>query len=144
ADSDSNIVRGLIAILQSAYDGMTAAGILSFDIQAVFRQLNLQQHISPQRRNGLRGMVERIQLLARKHAVTSGLPAEDTAASPGTVLPLCPAPRFDVQQIRRQFPVLNRPLGDGRFPVWLDSGASSQKPACVIEKEREVEEQYYA
>lgn len=144
ADSDSNIVRGLIAILQSAYDGMTAAGILSFDIQAVFRQLNLQQHISPQRRNGLRGMVERIQLLARKHAVTSGLPAADSAASPGTVLPLCPAPRFDVQQIRRQFPVLNRPLGDGRFPVWLDSGASSQKPACVIEKEREVEEQYYA
>ena len=64
ADSDSNIVRGLIAILQSAYDGLTAAEILTYDIQAVFRQLNLQQHISPQRRNGLRGMVERIQLIA--------------------------------------------------------------------------------
>ncbi|MFM7865961.1 MAG: SufS family cysteine desulfurase [Planctomycetaceae bacterium] len=144
ADSDSNIVRGLIAILQSAYDGMSAAEILRFDIQAVFRQLNLQQHISPQRRNGLRGMVERIQLLAQRYAVTANMPntAIDSEHSPA--LPLCPAPKFDALQIRRQFPVLNRPLGDGRFPVFLDSGASAQKPACVIEKEREVEEQYYA
>lgn len=144
ADSDSNIVRGLIAILQSAYDGMTAVEILRFDIQAVFRQLSLQQHISPQRRNGLRGMVERIQLLAQRYAVTRFEPSVPADSKTSPALPLCPAPAFDPLQIRRQFPVLNRPLGDGLFPVFLDSGASAQKPACVIEKEREVEEQYYA
>lgn len=144
ADSDSNIVRGLIAILQSAYDGMTAVEILRFDIQAVFRQLSLQQHISPQRRNGLRGMVERIQLLAQRYAVTRFEPSVPADSKTIPALPLCPAPAFDPLQIRRQFPVLNRPLGDGLFPVFLDSGASAQKPACVIEKEREVEEQYYA
>jgi len=143
ADSDSNIVRGLIAILQSAYDGLTAAEILTYDIQAVFRQLNLQQHISPQRRNGLRGMVERIQLIAGRHAVIASAQAAENVSLPAP-LPLCPAPRFDALHVRRQFPVLNRPLGDGLFPVYLDSGASAQKPACVIAKEREVEEQYYA
>jgi cysteine desulfurase/selenocysteine lyase len=69
ADSDSNIVRGLIAILEAAYNGKSAREILQYDIDAVFQRLNLQQHISPQRRNGLRGMVERIMKLARLHLV---------------------------------------------------------------------------
>ncbi|MCG8648620.1 MAG: cysteine desulfurase [Pirellulales bacterium] len=43
-----------------------------------------------------------------------------------------------------EFPVLQHPLPDGGRPVFLDSGASAQKPALVIDKEREVEEQYYA
>jgi cysteine desulfurase / selenocysteine lyase len=47
-------------------------------------------------------------------------------------------------QIRLQFPVLNRPLASGQLPVYLDSGASAQKPQVVIDKEREVEEQYFA
>ncbi|MGZ0172409.1 MAG: aminotransferase class V-fold PLP-dependent enzyme [Planctomycetales bacterium] len=56
---------------------------------------------------------------------------------------------FDVDAVRRDFPILNRPLEQGRhrtgmLPVFLDSAASAQKPACVIEKEREVEEQYFA
>lgn len=56
---------------------------------------------------------------------------------------------FDVAAVRRDFPILNRPLKDGRrrkgmLPAFLDSAASAQKPACVIEKEREVEEQYFA
>lgn len=56
---------------------------------------------------------------------------------------------LDVEAVRRDFPILNRPLEDGRhrkgkLPVFLDSAASAQKPACVIEKEREVEEQYFA
>lgn len=40
--------------------------------------------------------------------------------------------------------MLNRSLPSGRQPVYLDSGASAQKPTVVIEKEREVEEQYFA
>jgi cysteine desulfurase/selenocysteine lyase len=62
--------------------------------------------------------------------------------------PLIESP-FDVEAVRRDFPILNRPLEQGRHrkgmvPVFLDSAASAQKPACVIEKEREVEEQYFA
>lgn len=56
---------------------------------------------------------------------------------------------FDVDAVRRDFPILNRPLEQGRhrkgqLPVFLDSAASAQKPACVIAKEREVEESYFA
>ncbi|MCA9037881.1 MAG: SufS family cysteine desulfurase [Planctomycetaceae bacterium] len=51
---------------------------------------------------------------------------------------------FDVEEIRSQFPVLMRPLPGGLTSAYLDSGASAQKPVCVIEKEREVEEQYFA
>lgn len=51
---------------------------------------------------------------------------------------------FDVDAIRSQFPVLNQDLGKGIWPAYLDSGASAQKPQVVIDKEREVEEQYFA
>lgn len=60
-----------------------------------------------------------------------------------------PAGTLDVDAVRRDFPILNRLLEQGRhrkgtLPVFLDSAASAQKPSCVIEKEREVEEQYFA
>lgn len=151
ADSDSNIVRGLIAILQAAYSGKTARQIVEFDILQVFRQLHLQQHISPQRRNGLRGMVERILTLANSHleSTTSRSVKTQLSSSPPAPLPSSPAASgsvvaFDAEQIRQQFPVLCQQLPNGRRPVYLDSGASAQKPRCVIQKEREVEEQYFA
>ena len=52
--------------------------------------------------------------------------------------------QLDAESIRRQFPVLNQQLEKGRRPIYLDSAASAQKPAVVIAKEREVEEQYFA
>ena len=153
ADSDSNIVRGLIAILETAYNGKSAREILKYDIDGVFLRLNLQQHISPQRRNGLRGMVDRIMKLARLHLVSSG--NYDDSNVPMFVRQDCssdPAPRIaspnltvlNGEEIRRQFPVLCQTLLSGSRPVFLDSGASAQKPQCVIDKEREVEEQYFA
>ena len=59
------------------------------------------------------------------------------------------APPLDVEAVRRDFPILNRPFEQGRhrkgtLPVFLDSAASAQKPKCVIEREREVEERYFA
>ena len=56
---------------------------------------------------------------------------------------------FDVEQVRQDFPILNRPLETGRHrlgqpPAFLDSASSAQKPSCVIDHEREVEECYYA
>jgi cysteine desulfuration protein SufE len=64
-DSDAHIVRGLIAILFAAYSGKSAREILSTDVLAVFEQLGLREHLTPQRSNGLRSMVERIRADAR-------------------------------------------------------------------------------
>lgn len=150
ADSDSSIVRGLIAILLAAYHEKSPQQILDFDIVGVFQRLHLQQHISPQRRNGLRGMVDRIHALARNRlpvgataGVTSG---KAVRPSPVRSLSIQSAPfePLRAEEVRRQFPVLNRLLPSGRRPVYLDSGASAQKPQVVIDKEREVEEQYFA
>lgn len=54
------------------------------------------------------------------------------------------AESFDVSAIRRDFPILHKPLPKGLPLVYLDTAASAQKPAIVIEKEREVYENYYA
>jgi cysteine desulfurase / selenocysteine lyase len=64
ADSDANIVRGLIALLQQIYSGQQAGAILAFDAQAFFSRLGLDEHLSMTRRNGLVAMVERIRQIA--------------------------------------------------------------------------------
>ena len=56
-DSDAHIVRGLAAIVLSAYNGRTPAEIAEFDIEAWFAKLDLVSHLSPTRGNGLRAMV---------------------------------------------------------------------------------------
>ena len=66
ADSDSAIVKGLVSILWRVYSGQPAAGILSFDIEKLLTDLELDQHLTMNRRNGLVGMVDRIKTLARK------------------------------------------------------------------------------
>lgn len=64
-DSDAHIVRGLLAILVSVYSGRTAAEILDTDALGVFRRLQLEEHLTPQRSNGLKSFVERIRSDAR-------------------------------------------------------------------------------
>ena len=66
ADSDSTIVRGLIAILRSVYANQTPRDVLAFDIEELLRRLELDQHLSLGRRNGLEGMVTRVKQLAIK------------------------------------------------------------------------------
>jgi cysteine desulfuration protein SufE len=66
ADSDSIIVKGLIAVLLAIYSGRTPEEILSIDIDALFAQLGLKEHLSARRRNGLGAMVKRIQSLAEQ------------------------------------------------------------------------------
>ncbi|MGB5734799.1 MAG: SufS family cysteine desulfurase [Thiohalocapsa sp.] len=68
ADSDANIVRGLIAMLQQLYSGQHAARILAFDIDAFFARIGLNQNLSMSRRNGLSAMVQRLRQLARQFA----------------------------------------------------------------------------
>jgi cysteine desulfurase/selenocysteine lyase len=55
-----------------------------------------------------------------------------------------PCESINVERIRREFPIFDRPLPNGRPLVYLDSAASAQKPRRVIEKERECYERYYA
>jgi cysteine desulfuration protein SufE len=66
ADSDSMIVRGLIAVLLMAYSGKTAHEILHTDIQQIFARLGLNRQLSSARRNGLAGMVQRIRSIAQQ------------------------------------------------------------------------------
>ncbi|HAE49282.1 MAG: cysteine desulfuration protein SufE [Tistrella sp.] len=60
ADSDSQIVRGLIAVLMTAYSGETADRIIATDINDIFNRIGLDRHLSPNRRNGFYAMVQRI------------------------------------------------------------------------------------
>jgi len=64
-DSDAHIVRGLIAILFAVYSGKSARDILATDAVALFEKLGLREHLTPQRSNGFRAMVERIRSDAR-------------------------------------------------------------------------------
>jgi cysteine desulfurase/selenocysteine lyase len=64
ADSDAHIVRGLIGMLEKLFAGQNANEILSFDIEAFFHRIGMEQFISVQRRTGLAGMVKRIRDLA--------------------------------------------------------------------------------
>ena len=60
-DSDSHLVRGLVAIAIALYSDHTPEEILATDALAAFRELGLEQHLTPQRSNGVRSMVERIR-----------------------------------------------------------------------------------
>ncbi len=60
-DSDSLIVRGLIAILLLVFSGRKASEILELDASATFGSLGLDQHLTPQRANGLSAMVRRVK-----------------------------------------------------------------------------------
>lgn len=60
-DSDAHIVRGLIAVALALFSGNKASQIAAIDSEAVFGRLDLKEHISPQRSNGLRSMIKRIK-----------------------------------------------------------------------------------
>ncbi len=63
-DSDAMIVRGLIAILHHLYAGLTLEAVLAVDAAGELGRLGLHDHLSSQRSNGLRAMVERIRQVA--------------------------------------------------------------------------------
>lgn len=64
ADSDAHIVRGLVAILDRAYQGVRLEDISKIDIEDAFMRIGLDQNLSPNRRNGFYAMVERIKAFA--------------------------------------------------------------------------------
>jgi cysteine desulfuration protein SufE len=65
-DSDSHLVRGLVAVALAIYSDRPPSAILAEDSLSTFRELGLEQHLTPQRSNGVRAMIERIRSDARK------------------------------------------------------------------------------
>jgi len=66
-DSDAHIVRGLIAVVMSAFNDQPPREILDYDIEKLFDDLDLLRHLSPTRGNGLVAMVSRIRQVAREN-----------------------------------------------------------------------------
>ena len=60
-ESDAMIVRGLIAVLHRLYDGLPVGEVPAVDARAEMGRLGLNEHLSAQRSNGLRAMIERIR-----------------------------------------------------------------------------------
>jgi len=67
-DSDAMIVRGLIAVLRALYNGLPVAEVPKVDARAELGRLGLNDHLSAQRSNGLRAMIERIRAVAAENA----------------------------------------------------------------------------
>lgn len=67
-ESDAMIVRGLIAVLRALYDGLPVAEVSQVDARAEMARLGLNDHLSAQRSNGLRAMIERIRRIAAEAA----------------------------------------------------------------------------
>lgn len=63
-ESDAMIVQGLIAVLQKLYNGINVSDIASIDAKTELARLGLNDHLSAQRSNGLRSMIERIHMVA--------------------------------------------------------------------------------
>jgi cysteine desulfurase/selenocysteine lyase len=173
ADSDAQIVRGLIAVLLAAFSGRTPSEILSFPIDKLFAELKLPALV-PMRSNGLFAMVKRMQAIAK--SVGESQPPAKPAAEPLPLVPLAARPRdktidgnghprrakapvlpativtgqplaaspLDIEAIRRDFPILSTTLGDGCPLVYLDNAASTQRPRQVIDAMVEAYEHYYS
>ncbi|NIF20068.1 MULTISPECIES: cysteine desulfuration protein SufE [Pantoea] len=65
-DSDAAIVKGLIAVVFSLYQNLTARDIVALDVRHWFGELALTQHLTPSRSQGLEAMIRAI----RQHAQT--------------------------------------------------------------------------
>ena len=66
AKSDSIIVSGLTVVSLALYSGKAPTEIIAIDPKSAFQNLGLDRFLSPQRRNGLHGMVRRVQELPAK------------------------------------------------------------------------------
>ncbi|MEO0497357.1 MAG: SufE family protein [Pseudomonadota bacterium] len=68
-DSDAHIVRGLVAIALAAANDKTPQDILATDMNGIMSQIGLEEHLTPQRANGLQAMIARIRAHAEARMV---------------------------------------------------------------------------
>ena len=73
-DSDAHIVRGLVAIMLALFSGKRAREVLAIDAEATMREFGLDEHLTPQRANGLRAMVRRIKREAEASLAEAAAP----------------------------------------------------------------------
>ena len=67
ADSDAYIVKGLIGIALMLYSDRTPEEIIELEIDDIFTKLGLDEHLSPNRRNGFQSMITKMKAVAREH-----------------------------------------------------------------------------
>ena len=67
-DSDAHIVKGLIALLLLIFSGRKPSEIIATDARAILARMELEDHLSPMRANGLHSMLQRIHDLAQARA----------------------------------------------------------------------------
>ena len=139
ADSDAFVVKGLIYIVLEMYRDATPKKILDTDYVQIFDRLGVGKLILPQRKNGLYSLVKTI-----RHFCAQSLGEEVVESLNHVAVPVFPKPSRGIEGVAKEFPVLQRALPTGGLPVFLDSGASAQKPKCMIDKMIEVQNEYYA
>jgi cysteine desulfuration protein SufE len=65
ADSDAHIVRGLIALVIATYNGQSLGELSAINMEQIFQDLGLSEHLSPNRRNGFFAMVNRVNRVSQ-------------------------------------------------------------------------------
>jgi cysteine desulfurase/selenocysteine lyase len=144
ASSDAPMVKGLAAVLVSAYSGRTPEEILAFPVEEFFEKLHLKSFLSPLRSNGFYSMVARIRDYARELSPNSALPTSTrSVGNPDSNSDFGPI-RDKLDSIRRDFPALSTVLDSGHQIVYLDNAASSQRPTAVIQAMSDLYSQHYA
>lgn len=151
ATSDAPMVRGLIAILLSAYSGKTPQEIIALDIQSYFERIQLKSFITPMRSNGLHSMVLRVRSIAKALSPSLAESYQGGPEDPGrgtgdrrTPAPSRPKASREIAAVVEDFPILRRSLSSGHRLVYLDNAASSQRPRQVIDAMTSVYERHYA
>lgn len=168
--SDAPMVRGLVAILLSAYSGKTAKQIVDFPIDNLFDEIRLRSFLTPMRSNGLHSMVQRIQSIARAALIALDPSKDDdekkrddseiyvpnsqsdhqfSDQSTESVVQSVKSPQtrlaaISIDACRSDFPILHQSTSSGQPIIYLDNAASSQRPASVIDCMRHVYERHYA
>ncbi|MEQ1825163.1 MAG: SufS family cysteine desulfurase [Pirellula sp.] len=140
ATSDAPMVRGLVAVLMSAYSGKTPAQILAVPIDDWLRELHLKSFLSPLRSNGLHSMIRTIRRYAESKCSNAIVIDRKQSVAPSDLGPLLGR----IDQIRADFPILGRTNAVGIPVAYLDNAASSQRPNSVIEAMSALYGEHYA
>ena len=144
ASSDAPMVRGLVAVLMSAYSGKTPGEILAFPIEQVLDGLHLRSFLSPLRSNGLHSMIKRIRLYAESVQESSSSNAVATGVASNTQFTDLGPLQSRIETVRADFPILQKKNRDGLLVAYLDNAATSQRPHSVIDSMSGVFTEHYA
>ena len=143
ASSDAPMVRGLVAVLMSAYSAKTPDEITAFPIEQVLDGMHLKSFLSPLRSNGLHSMIKRIRAYAESQQSPNSVDAESVSQDRSSADDQGPL-LARIDQIRADFPILSEKNQDGIEIAYLDNAASSQRPESVIDSISRVFSEHYA